>query len=98
MESQNTARTVSFRIASEKVEALDTIAKAMDRDRSYLLNEVIDGYLHEQQRFAALVEQGLLASDQGKLIEDEDVLRLIDSWPTEHDGNKNVKTKTWVGA
>jgi len=34
-------RTISFRIASEKVAQLDAIAKAMDRDRSYLLNEAV---------------------------------------------------------
>jgi predicted transcriptional regulator len=87
MESRRTAhpvRTISFRIAEEKVAALDTIAKAMDRDRSYVLNEVVESYLHEQRRFAALVQQGLQASEQGRLIEDEDVLRLMDSWSMEH--------------
>jgi predicted transcriptional regulator len=80
MQSQ---RTISFRIDPEKVEALDSIAKALDRDRSYLLNQAVEGYLLEQRQFAALIEEGLEASRQGRLLEDEDVAGLIDSWTVE---------------
>jgi predicted transcriptional regulator len=73
-------RTISFRIAPEKVAELDLIAKALDRDRSYLLNEAVDGYLSEQKRFVAMVEEGLEASRKGELIDDEEVGALIDSW------------------
>jgi predicted transcriptional regulator len=76
-------RTISFRIAPEKVEELDRIAKSLDRDRSYLLNEAVEGYLGEQRRFAAMVEQGLEASRKGELIDDEDFGRMIDSWVEE---------------
>jgi predicted transcriptional regulator len=75
-----TPRTISFRIAPEKVAQLDLIAKAMDRDRSYLLNEAVESYLNEQQRFAAMVEEGLEASRKGELIDDEEVGRMIESW------------------
>ena len=81
----STPRTISFRIAPEKVAQLDLIAKAMDRDRSYLLNESVDGYLSEQRRFAAMVEEGMEASRKGELIDDEEVGRMIESWA--HDGN-----------
>jgi len=73
-------RTISFRIPSEKVTALDLIAKAMDRDRSYLLNEAVESYLSEQRRFAAMVEEGLEASRRGELIDDEEVGRMIETW------------------
>jgi predicted transcriptional regulator len=76
----STPRTISFRIAPEKVAQLDLIAKAMDRDRSYLLNEAVEGYLSEQQSFAAMVEEGLEASRKGELIDDEEVGRMIESW------------------
>jgi predicted transcriptional regulator len=79
----NTPRTISFRIAPEKVAALDAIAKAMDRDRSYLLNEAVESYLSEQQRFAAMVKEGLRASEKGELIDDEEVGGMIDSWIVE---------------
>ena len=76
----STPRTISFRIAPEKVAQLDMIAKAMDRDRSYLLNEAVENYLSEQQRFAAMIEEGLEASRKGDLIDDEEVGRMIESW------------------
>src|SRR5580658_308379 len=79
----STPRTISFRIAPEKIAQLDLIAKAMDRDRSYLLNEAVENYLSEQQRFAAMVEEGLEASRKGQLIDHEDVGRMIDSWARE---------------
>jgi predicted transcriptional regulator len=76
----STPRTISFRISPEKVAQLDLIAKAMDRDRSYLLNEAVENYLSEQRRFAAMVEEGLEASRKGELIDDEDVGRMIELW------------------
>ena len=76
-------RVVTFRIAPEKVAQLDILAKAMDRDRSYLLNEAVEAYLSEQRRFVAMLEEGLEASRNGELIDDEEVGRLIDSWSRE---------------
>jgi predicted transcriptional regulator len=73
-------RIISFRIAPEKVDELDRIAKALDRDRSYLLNEAVESYLSEQRRFAAMVEEGQEASRKGELLDDHEVGALIDSW------------------
>ena len=36
---------VTFRTDDEKLRELDAMAVMADRDRSYLLNEAIDGYL-----------------------------------------------------
>jgi predicted transcriptional regulator len=76
-------RTISFRIAADKVAELDSIAKAMDRDRSYLLNEAVANYLSEQQRFVAMVKEGLRASENGELIDDDELGAMIDSWEME---------------
>jgi predicted transcriptional regulator len=84
-------KIISFRIDPEKVAELDVIAKAMDRDRSYLLNEAVERYLSEQRRFAAMVEEGLEASRKGDLIDDEEVEAMIDSWVREK-ANRREKT------
>lgn len=73
-------RTISFRIAPEKVDELDTIAKAMDRDRSYLLNEAVESYLSEQRRFAAMVEEGSEDVRSGRTFSHEEVERMADEW------------------
>ena len=73
-------RTISFRIAPEKVAQLDEIAKAMDRDRSYLLNEAVENYLSEQQRFAAMVEEGRENIKRGQAFSHEEVERMAGEW------------------
>jgi predicted transcriptional regulator len=78
-----TPRTISFRIAPEKVAQLDQIAKAMDRDRSYLLNEAVEGYLSEQQRFTSMVEEGIEDMRSGRFFTDEEVGRMMDEWERE---------------
>jgi predicted transcriptional regulator len=92
-----TPRTISFRIDAEKVAQLDKIAKAMDRDRSYLLNEAVESYLSEQRRFAALVEEGLAASRRGELIDDDEVGRMIESWNSDVIGERETELEK-VGA
>ena len=87
----NAPRTISFRIAADKVAELDSIAKAMDRDRSYLLNEAVESYLSEQQRFVAMVKEGLRAAENGELIDDEEVGRMVDSWEAEERAKKKVR-------
>lgn len=83
MGTQGAVRTISFRIAEEKVEKLDSIAKAMDRDRSYLLNEAVESYLFEQQRFAAMVEEGREDIREGRYFTHEEVERRVDQWERE---------------
>ena len=89
----STPRIISFRIAPEKVAQLDLIAKAMDRDRSYLLNEAVESYLSEQRRFRAMVEEGLEASRKGELIDDEEVGRMIESWAHEEIAEKETELR-----
>jgi predicted transcriptional regulator len=79
----STPRTISFRIDSEKVAQLDQIAQAMDRDRSYLLNEAVLSFLSEQQRYVAMVEEGLEDIRCGRYFTDEEVGLMIDEWERE---------------
>jgi predicted transcriptional regulator len=73
-------RTISFRIAPEKVSQLDRLAKSMDRDRSYLLNEAVGNYLDEQRRFAAMVEEGRDDLRHGRAFSHEEVERMVGEW------------------
>jgi predicted transcriptional regulator len=82
METQ-TAKTISFRISPEKVEALDAIARSMDRDRSYLLNQAVENYLSEQKRFAEWVAKGREDIQNGKFLSQEEVERRVEAWESE---------------
>jgi predicted transcriptional regulator len=73
-------RTISFRIAAAKIAQLDRLAKSMDRNRSYLLNEAVGNYLDEQQRFASMVEEGRNDLRNGRAFSHEEVERMADEW------------------
>ena len=62
-------QTVSFRIDADKVADLDALAEALDRDRSYLLNEAIAAYLDVQQWHVGQIKAGIRQADAGTLIE-----------------------------
>jgi pilus assembly protein CpaE len=73
-------RTVSFRIASEKVAELDLLAKVMDRDRSYLLNQAVNNYLREQLWVAANAGQGLGEYRKRELHDGEERRAMASPW------------------
>ena len=73
-------QTVSFRLDSEKVEALDSLAKALDRDRTYLLNEAVAAYLEVQEWQLEHIRAGIREADAGKLIEHSEVKKLAAKW------------------
>ena len=62
-------QTLSFRLDSDKAGALDALAAALDRDRSYLLNEAVTAYLDVQHWHIEQITAGLREADAGKLID-----------------------------
>ena len=87
-----THRTISFRIATEKVDELDALAKAMDRDRSYLLNEAMDNYLQYQQESRAQIEKGLEDIREGRWLDHEVVVKRMEARIRERTGQKRRKS------
>jgi predicted transcriptional regulator len=57
--------TISFRIDRKKKAKLDSLAKALDRDRSHLLNQAVADFLEAHDRDIALIEEGIAAADRG---------------------------------
>lgn len=72
--------TVTFRLDSDKVDALDTLAEALDRDRTYLLNEAVRNYLDIQQWQLEQIKTGLRQADAGQLIAHEQVKKRAAKW------------------
>jgi len=73
-------QTINFRLDAEKVSDLDTLAKALDRDRSYLLNEAVRSYLEVQQWQIEQIDKALEQADAGKLIDHSDVRKMAAKW------------------
>ena len=73
-------RTISFRLESRKVSALDSLAAALDRDRSYLLNDAISAYLELQQWQLEQIKEGQRQADTGRLVDHKKVKKLAARW------------------
>ena len=73
-------QTVSFRLDSDKVSALDTLAEVLDRDRSYLLNEAVTAYLDVQRWQIEQIKTGIRQAEAGKLIDHRQVKKMAAKW------------------
>lgn len=72
-------KTISFRADSEKIDALDSLAAAQDRPRSYLINEAITNYIEMHAYQDALVRKGLEDMRRGRVVSHEDVVKRLKS-------------------
>jgi predicted transcriptional regulator len=73
-------QTVSFRLASEKVSALDELASSLDRDRTYLLGEAVEAYLDTQQWQLEQIRAGVADADAGRVIDHRKMKAIAGRW------------------
>jgi predicted transcriptional regulator len=66
-------KTISFRLEPQKLAALDTLAKAQTRDRTFLLNEAVDAYLDVQRWQIEHIREGLRQATAGMGADHEEV-------------------------
>ena len=72
--------SVTFRLDAEKRSELDAVAKALDRDRSYVLNEAVGAYLEVQRWQLAHISEGIRQADAGKFASDDEVDAAFARW------------------
>jgi len=70
-------KTISFRAVAEKIDALDSLAAAQDRPRSYLINEAITNYIELHAYQDALVRKGLEEMRNGHVVSHEQVVKRL---------------------
>ena len=73
----NNEKTISFRALAEKIDALDSLAAAQDRPRSYLINEAITNYIELHAYQDALVRKGLEEMRKGRVVGHEDIAKRV---------------------
>lgn len=73
-------QTVSFRLESEMVSALDALADSLDRDRTYLLAEAVEAYLDTQKWHLEQIRAGIAEADAGKVIDHRKVKAMAARW------------------
>lgn len=73
-------QTVSFRLESEMVAALDALADSMDRDRTYLLSEAVEVYLETQQWHLEQIQAGIAEADANLVLDHRKVKAMAAKW------------------
>jgi predicted transcriptional regulator len=73
----STEKTISFRAVAEKIDALDSLAAARNRSRSYLINEAIANYIELHAYQDALVRKGLEEMRKGHVVGHEEIIRRL---------------------
>jgi RHH-type transcriptional regulator, rel operon repressor / antitoxin RelB len=75
-----TRDVISIRLDTDKRDALDALARATDRDRSWLVKEAIDAYLAVHEWQLAHVGQGLAQAEAGQFATDAEVNAAFARW------------------
>jgi len=65
--------TISFRTDEATRDKLDEVAKAFDRDRSYIVKEAVAEYLTHYDWQLERIKKGIEAADRGDFATDEEV-------------------------
>ena len=71
--SATAKETITFRVDHHKLAALDAIAKELDRDRSYLLNEAIENYIEMYKWQIEEINLAIAEADADDFANDEEV-------------------------
>lgn len=72
--------TISFTLETGKREALDAVAAAMDRDRSYVLNQAVDAYLEDHRWQIEHISEGIRQADAGEFASESEVKAVFARW------------------
>lgn len=68
---------IRFQMDSDKVNALDALAEALDRNRTYLLNEAVTAYLDFQQWQLEHIKASIKQADAGLLTDHREIKKLM---------------------
>jgi predicted transcriptional regulator len=68
---------MTVRVESRTRKALDGIASALDRDRTYVVNDALQAYIDVHQWQIGHIRQGLREAKAGKFATNAEVSRVI---------------------
>ena len=69
--------TITVRVEDDMRTELDALAVALDRDRSYLVNEALGAYLETHRWQVDHIKQGIREADAGKFGEEHEVRKVL---------------------
>ena len=78
-ETRKTA-PVSVRLDAALNDQVATIAIALDRPKSWVIEQALRDFVAVQQWQLAAIEEGIRAADAGRVVAHDDVLAWVRSW------------------
>ncbi len=76
----NKTSPVSVRLHPELSEQVTAIAAALDRPKSWVIEQAVKDYVALQAWQLAAIGEGIRAADEGRLVAHEDVVAWVKSW------------------
>lgn len=71
---------ISVRLRPALNERVAALAAALDRPKSWIIEQALEDYLAVQAWQLAAIDEGIRAADAGQLIAHEDVAAWVRSW------------------
>jgi predicted transcriptional regulator len=69
--------TLTVRVESKTRDALDALAAALDRDRSFVINEALNAFIETHDWHVAHIQAGLRQAESGAFVPDVEVKRVL---------------------
>ncbi|WP_230844126.1 CopG family ribbon-helix-helix protein [Gloeobacter morelensis] len=69
--------SVTFRVEAGLLASVDELARLFERDRSWVLNEAIRGYIHQQQAQLEHLDEGIAQAERGEFATQQQVDELF---------------------
>jgi predicted transcriptional regulator len=76
----NKTLPVSVRLQPELNNQVAALASAMDRPKSWVIEQAIENYVALQAWQLAAIDEGLRAADEGRVVGHEEVEAWVRSW------------------
>jgi predicted transcriptional regulator len=71
---------VSIRLETELSDQVIAIAEAMDRPKSWVIEQAVRDFVAVREWQLAAIDEGIREADAGQLIPHEDVVAWVRSW------------------
>ena len=76
----NKSMPVSVRLQPELNDQVAAIASALDRPKSWVIEQAVIDYVGVQTWHLAAIDEGIKAADEGRVVAHEDVAAWVRSW------------------
>lgn len=82
-------QAISFRIRAEKINALERLARATDRSRSWHIEQALDTYLDIHAWQIAQIEKSITEMDAGQGIAHAEIKKELLGWGKENKAKRS---------